>query len=54
MTSAAALSPSTIAGIASGTSRARRRAVNDPNATITASRTTTSSRLSESKIAWMT
>jgi hypothetical protein len=54
VTTAAALRPSTIAGMAPGTSRARRRAVNEPNATITASSATTSSRLSESKIAWMT
>ena len=47
--SAIAIGPS-----ACGTFFARPRAVSDPNVTITASRPTTSSRLSSSKIAWIT
>jgi hypothetical protein len=54
VTIAATLSPSAMTGSAPGTSIARRWAVNDPKPTITASSATTSRRLSESKIAWMT
>ena len=54
MTAAATASASTIGPGAPGTAFARPRAVHVPKPTITASSATTSRRLSESKIAWIT
>ena len=51
---AATLSASSTGRVAPGTAAARRRAVAVPTPTMTASRPTTTSRLSESKMAWIT